>query len=179
VSFFIGWTFLFEPYQKERILTLSDPTRDPLGSGYNVIQSMIAIGSGNFLGRGLGFGSQSQLHFLPEAQTDFIFSVIAEELGFIGVTLVMVLFLFLILRLVWLAGNCRDDFSSFVILGVAVLFLTQIIVNVGAATGILPVTGVTLPFLSYGGSSLIINFMLIGLVQSMIRSLGAGGSIDF
>ncbi|PJA89597.1 MAG: rod shape-determining protein RodA [Candidatus Magasanikbacteria bacterium CG_4_9_14_3_um_filter_32_9] len=179
ISFVLGWTFLFKDYQKERLMTFFDPSRDPLGSGYNVIQSGIAIGSGGFLGRGLGFGSQSQLHFLPEAQTDFVFSVIAEELGFVGVLLVLGLFFALILRLIWLASECRDDFSTFFILGVAVLFLVQIIVNVGAATGILPVTGVTLPFLSYGGSSLIINFMLVGIVQSVIRSLNLSSSFEF
>ncbi|MCF6276882.1 MAG: rod shape-determining protein RodA [Candidatus Magasanikbacteria bacterium] len=178
-SFIFGWSFLFKDYQKERLMTFLDPSRDPLGSGYNVIQSTIAIGSGGFFGRGLGFGSQSQLHFLPEAQTDFIFSVIAEELGFIGVFLVMGLFLALILRLVWLASECDDDFSTFVILGVAILFLVQIVVNIGAATGILPVTGVTLPFLSYGGSSLIINFLLIGLIQSIVRSLNISSSFEF
>lgn len=170
ISFLIGWNFLFKDYQKERLLNFVDPSRDPLGSGYNVIQSMIAIGSGNFFGRGLGFGSQSQLRFLPEAQTDFIFSVIAEELGFIGVVMTLLLFLALIFRLVSQAKLCRDDFSCFVLLGIVVIFLVQLIVNIGAATGILPVTGVTLPFLSYGGSSLIINFGLIGLAQSMIRS---------
>ena len=168
--FFIGWFFLFAPYQKARLITFLHPESDPLGSGYNVGQSIIAIGAGNLFGRGLGFGSQSQLHFLPEAQTDFIFAVIAEELGFIAVLVVFILYSVLIWRIVALTENCRDDFTVFVLLGIAIMFFVQVMVNVGAATGVLPVTGVTLPFLSYGGSSLVINLFLIGIVESIARS---------
>jgi len=148
------------------LLTFIHPERDPLGSGYNVTQSIIAVGSGKIFGRGLGFGSQSQLHFLPEAQTDFIFSVIGEELGFIGVNIMLIVYVVLLWRLVHIAKNCTSDFSAYTVLGIALLFLFQMIVNVGAAIGILPLTGVTLPFVSYGGSSLLINMILIGISES-------------
>ncbi|MBU2542061.1 rod shape-determining protein RodA [Patescibacteria group bacterium] len=167
--FLLGWFFFFKGYQKERFSTFIDPGRDPLGSGYNVTQSMIAIGSGKFLGRGLGFGSQSQLHFLPESQTDFIFSVIAEELGFLGTSAVLLFYFFLLWRLLIIAKKSRDDFSAYLVLGVLLLYFIQIIINIGGATGLLPITGVTLPFLSYGGSSLLINFLLLGIVESVAR----------
>ena len=166
----ISWFFLFQDYQKQRLLTFLDPSRDPLGSGYNVTQSIIAIGSGQLTGRGLGFGSQSQLHFLPEAQTDFIFSVIGEELGFIGTMSVLALYFIVLLRFMKIAQNARSDFSSYTVLGIAILFFLQMIINVGATLGMLPVTGVTLPFVSYGGSSLIINYILLGIVQSVAFS---------
>ncbi|MBT3538810.1 rod shape-determining protein RodA [Candidatus Parcubacteria bacterium] len=166
----VGWFFLLKGYQKERLMTFADPGRDPLGAGYNVTQSIIAVGSGQMMGRGLGFGSQSQLHFLPEAQTDFIFSVISEELGFIGVILVLGLYLLVLWRLVRIARGCRSDFSAYLVLGVSLIFLFHMIINIGAAVGLLPVTGVTLPFLSYGGSSLIISFLLIGIAESAARS---------
>jgi rod shape determining protein RodA len=173
-TFAVGWFFLFAPYQKERVLTFLDPARDPLGGGYNVTQSMIAIGAGQVFGRGLGFGSQSQLHFLPETQTDFIFSVIAEELGFVAVTTVLGLYMLVLWRLLVLARACFDDFRTYVTLGIMLVFFVQIILNVGAAIGLLPVTGIPLPFLSYGGSSLIMNFLLIGIAESVARSVARG-----
>lgn len=169
--FVLGWFFVFANYQKERVLTFLDPARDPLGTGYNVAQSVIAIGAGKIFGRGLGFGSQSQLHFLPETQTDFIFSVIAEELGFVAVMLVFGLYLLVLWRLLALARACQDDFRTYVVLGIFLIFLIQIVLNIGAAAGLLPVTGIPLPFLSYGGSSLIVNFLLIGIVESIARSM--------
>ncbi|MBU0597246.1 rod shape-determining protein RodA [Patescibacteria group bacterium] len=168
--FAVSWFFVFQPYQKERLLTFIEPDRDPLGSGYNVTQSIIAVGSGQFFGRGLGFGSQSQLHFLPEAQTDFIFSVIAEELGFIGVFIVLSLFLLLLWRLVHIARESRSEFGAYVVLGIIFVFLIQLVFNIGGATGLLPITGVTLPFVSQGGSSLIINCFLIGIALSVDSS---------
>lgn len=168
--FFLSWFFLFAPYQKARLITFLDPSVDPLGSGYNVSQSIIAIGAGNLFGRGLGFGSQSQLHFLPEAQTDFIFAVIAEELGFIAVLGIFTLYGILIWRIIALTEYCRDDFTMFTLFGIAIMFFAQVVVNIGAATGVLPVTGVTLPFISYGGSSLVINLFSIGIVESIARS---------
>ena len=151
-------------------MTFINPNLDPLGSGYNVAQSIIAIGSGNINGRGLGFGSQSQLHFLPEAQTDFIFAVIGEELGFVGTSIVLGLYVILLWRLFYISQKCRDDFSAYLVLGIAFIFFFQIIINIGATLGLLPVTGVTLPFLSYGGSSLVINFFLIGIAESVVKS---------
>ncbi|MBD3311092.1 MAG: rod shape-determining protein RodA [Candidatus Magasanikbacteria bacterium] len=166
----MSWFFLLQDYQKDRLRIFLNPDLDPLGAGYNVSQSIIAIGAGNFFGRGLGFGSQSQLHFLPEAQTDFIFSVLAEELGFVGVIIVLILYFLLIWRLVAIAKKSNDDFGSYLAIGIACLFFIQIFFNIGGALGILPVTGITLPYLSYGGSSLIINFFLLGIAQSVFRS---------
>ncbi len=163
-----AWFFLLHDYQKERVLTFVNPARDPLGTGYNTTQAIIAVGSGQLFGKGLGFGSQSQLRFLPEAQTDFIFSVIGEELGFAGVLVMLALFSVLMWRLIVLAGNSDDDFSSVVVSGIAVLIASQLFINVGANLGLLPVTGVTLPFVSYGGSSLIINLVLVGVAESMV-----------
>lgn len=169
-TFIAGWFFLFTTNQKERILTFVNPERSPLTYGYNVSQSIIAIGSGEFFGRGLGFGSQSQLHFLPEAHTDFIFSVISEELGFIGSFLVLIIYFIILWRLINIAKHCNNDFQAYTIIGIAIVFFLHITINIGAAIGILPVTGVTLPFLSYGGSSLIINFSLIGIAESATQS---------
>lgn len=166
----IGWVGFFKDYQKDRVLTFLNPEHDPLGSGYNVRQSMIAVGSGGFWGRGLGFGSQSQLHFLPEAQTDFIVSVIGEELGFVGLAGMLALYGLLLWRLVLIAQGARSDFAAYTVLGIALLFFIQLVINTGAAFGVLPVTGVTLPFVSYGGSSLIINYGLVGLAQSIARA---------
>lgn len=170
VTFVIGWFFLFHDYQKERILTFIHPGRDPLGGGYNVTQSIIAVGAGELWGRGLGFGSQSQLHFLPEAQTDFIFSVIGEELGFFGVMVVLGLYMIIIWRLIMITRESRSDFGAYTVLGIAVVYILHIVVNIGGAIGLLPVTGVTLPFVSYGGSSLIMNFALIGIAESAAQS---------
>ncbi len=164
-----SWLFLFKDYQKDRILNFIDPGRDPLGSGYNVTQSTIAVGSGGFFGRGLGFGSQSQLRFLPETQTDFVFSVIAEELGFLGVSVLLVLFAIIFWRLLSLASKTNNDFIALTVSGTAALFFTQFFINIGANVGLLPVTGVTLPFVSSGGSSLMMNLLLVGIVQSMVE----------
>ncbi len=164
-----GWFFLFKDYQKDRLMNFVNPSYDPLGSGYNVLQSTIAVGSGKIFGRGLGFGSQSQLRFLPETQSDFIFSVIAEELGFLGVTVILILFLIIFWRLLSLASKTDNDFIALTAFGIAALLFSQFFINIGANIGILPVTGVTLPFVSYGGSSLIMNLLLIGVVQSMVE----------
>ncbi len=167
VFFAIAWSFLLRPYQKERIMTFMDPTSDPFGQGYNVTQSITAIGAGQLTGRGIASGSQSQLRFLPEARTDFIFSVIAEELGFVGVAILIGLFAMLFQRLYVLARSCRDDFTLFLVIGTAVLIASEAFVNVGVASGILPVTGIALPFVSYGGSSLIMHFALVALMQNI------------
>ncbi|MFA5211619.1 MAG: rod shape-determining protein RodA [Patescibacteria group bacterium] len=169
--FLSAWFLLFQDYQKNRILTFLNPEADPLGSGYNVTQSIIAIGSGQISGRGLGFGSQSQLHFLPEAQTDFIFAVIGEEMGFFGAGLALILYIIMIWRLFDIAQCSKNDFSAYLVLGISFIFFFQIIINIGATVGILPVTGVTLPFLSYGGSSMIINLFLIGIAESVAKTV--------
>lgn len=163
----VAWLFLLRPYQKERILTFLHPASDPFGRGYNVTQSVIAIGAGQLRGRGIASGSQSQLRFLPEARTDFIFSVIAEELGFIGVAILLGLFAVLFSRLYALAKSSRDDFTLFLIIGTSVLIAAEAFVNIGVASGILPVTGLALPFVSYGGTSLLMHFVLIALMENI------------
>ncbi len=164
-----SWFFLFEDYQKNRVLNFLNPERDALVTGYNVTQSTIAIGSGQLTGRGLGFGSQSQLRFLPETQTDFIFSVIGEELGFAGVVLLITIYVILLWRLLLIVKRSKNDFISSVISCTVILLFVQFFVNIGANIGILPVTGVPLPFVSAGGSSLLVNMLLIGMAQSMIK----------
>jgi rod shape determining protein RodA len=166
--FGIGW-FQLKDYQKDRIITFINPQADPLGRGYQIIQSTIAVGSGQFWGRGLGLGPQSQLKFLPEARTDFVFAVIAEELGMIGTFLVLGFFGILFYRLWKIIKKIRDDFSIFLIIGFTFLFFIEIFVNIGMNVGLLPIIGISLPFLSYGGSSLLANLLMIGILQSIIK----------
>ncbi len=163
-----AWFFFLQDYQKDRVANFINPGRDPLVSGYNIAQSTIAIGAGQLFGRGLGFGSQSQLRFLPEAQTDFIFSVIGEELGLAGVLVMLVLFGVLFWRFLLIIKKSNDDFVATAATGILILFFVQLFTNVGANLGLLPITGVTLPFVSYGGSSLVINLLLVGILESMI-----------
>lgn len=171
IAFLLGilvmWFFVFQTYQKERIRVFLDPSLDPLGRGYNVTQAIIAIGSGNVFGRGIGFGSQSQLKFLPEAQTDFIFAVIAEELGFFGVVLVVGLYTLLFWRLIAIARQTRDNFALYVVVGITIAIFVQLVINLGGNLGMLPVTGVPLPLISYGGSSLISMLAILGIAQSI------------
>ncbi|MDD4995330.1 MAG: rod shape-determining protein RodA [Patescibacteria group bacterium] len=166
VSIF-GWFFGLQDFQRDRVLTFLDPERDPLGQGYNVTQAVIAIGAGGFFGRGLGFGSQSQLKFLPESQTDFIFAVVAEELGLVGVALMIGLFSIVLWRLFKICARSGDDFSLFLALGIIILLATQIGVNIAMNLGWFPVTGITLPFLSYGASSLLTFLLMIGIAESI------------
>lgn len=166
-SAIVMWSFVLQPYQKDRISVFLDPQSDPLGRGYNLIQSLVATGAGGVWGRGLGFGSQSQLKFLPESQTDFIFAVIAEELGLFGVFLILLFYGILFYRLYVIASRTKDDFALFFVIGVAVLFFSQIFINVGMNLGIMPVTGITLPLVSYGGSSLIVTLIILGVIQNI------------
>jgi len=163
----IAWSFLLKPYQRDRITAFADPGSDPQGKGYNVAQAMIAIGSGGFAGKGLGFGSQSQLRFLPERQTDFIFAVIAEELGFLGVAFMLGMFGIFFWRGYVLAATSRDDFTMFLVLGLCISIAVEVVVNLGGNLRLLPVTGVTLPFVSYGGSSVLAKFAIVGILQSV------------
>lgn len=167
VLFWGAWSFAFAPYQKERILTFINPERDPLGSGYHMIQSKIAIGSGGIFGRGLGHGPQSQLKFLPDEHTDFIFAVVAEELGFLGAALLLALLGFLLFRILKIARGLRDEFGLVFSLGAIFLFLIQIFINIGMNLGILPVTGVPLPLVSYGGSALLVTLIILGILENM------------
>lgn len=164
--FALLWTSVFKEYQKERIMGLFLPQQDPLGANYNVIQSKIALGSGGVFGQGFGQGTQTQLGFLPEAQTDFIFAAIAEEGGLVGVGVVLIAFSWLMARLLRMGMLVEGNVAKFLCLGTAVLFFIQFICNVGSVIGIIPVIGVTFPFVSYGGSSMLVNLILIGLVQS-------------
>lgn len=160
-----SWLFLHD-YQKGRISSFLSPGSDPLGTGYNVIQSTIAVGSGELFGRGLGRGTQSRLQFLPEFRTDFIFASIAEEMGFVGSVLILFLYLFLLIYFLWVAQKVNNLFSMLLISGVVSMFLFQVFVNIGMNIGLLPITGITLPLISYGGSSLIATFVSLGMIAS-------------
>jgi rod shape determining protein RodA len=151
----------------ERIMVFLDPELDPLGSGYQVMQSKISIGSGGFWGKGLYMGTQNQLGFLPEQHTDFIFSVIGEELGFVGGVSVILLFLVLLWRIMFVASTSKDRFGTLIATGVTAMIGFHVLENVGMTLGVMPVTGIPLPFVSYGGSSLITNLMAIGLVLNV------------
>ncbi len=161
------WMFLLHDYQKERILVLFDPQMDPFGAGYHVIQSKISIGSGGFLGQGLFAGTQSQLNFLPENHTDFIFSVIGEELGFLGAIFLLFLYFLLLYRGIMISRSAGDSFGSLLAGGIVSMWLFQIFINVGMTLGIMPVTGIPLPFMSYGGSALIVNLFSAGLLMNI------------
>jgi len=165
--FCVSWLFVFKEYQKERILTFINPQSDSLGAGYNVIQSIVAIGSGKIWGKGLGYGSQSQLNFLPEKHTDFIFAVIAEEMGFVGVLLVLGLFSIVFHRLIIISIEAQDNFGKFLVLGISFTLFYHVMINVGMNMGIIPIMGIPLPFISYGGSSLISFLVMIGIAQSV------------
>jgi rod shape determining protein RodA len=156
-----------KPYQKQRILSFLHPDSDPLGTGYHMIQSKITIGSGRLWGKGFLQGTQNRLDFLPEKHTDFIFAVLAEEWGFIGVCVLFLLYGALLGRLLFVAGKARDRFGSFVVLGGAAIIFWQVLINVGMNIGILPVVGVPLPFLSYGGSSLLTVMLAMGLALNI------------
>lgn len=160
------WSIM-KGYQKERLFTFFHPLRDPAGSGYNIIQSLIAVGSGGLYGRGLSHSTQSQLQFLPIAHTDFIFAGFAETTGFLGSVLLVLIFLFLIWRIINVALVSKDNFGTFFALGAAVVFLFEVLVNIGMNIGLMPITGIPLPFVSYGGSALLVNFMLIGILESI------------
>lgn len=162
-----AWAFVLKDYQKERVMGLFQNQRDPLGANYNVIQSKIAIGSGGLFGKGFGQGTQVQLGFLPEAQTDFIFSAIAEEGGFLAIVILLGAYGMLLTRILSVGVLIEGNMGKFLCLGAVVLFVVQLIFNVGSTVGFMPVVGVTLPFVSYGGSSMMINLMLIGVIQSL------------
>jgi rod shape determining protein RodA len=164
----ISWLVL-KPYQKERILTFLDPERDPLGKGYQVTQSKIAIGSGGLTGKGVFNGSQNRLGFLPTRHTDFIFSVVGEELGFAGVMLTLGLLAFIIFRSIHNAQTARDNLGLFIVMGIVGIYFFHVIVNVGMVIGFMPTTGIPLPFLSYGGSSVLTAFIALGLILSVRR----------
>ena len=169
VAFALMWHFVFFPYQKQRIMTFLHPLADIHGTGYNSYQSTVAIGSGGVLGKGIGYGTQSKLLFLPEYETDFIFAAFAEEWGLFGVLLLFVFFAAVIWRLLYHANNGATNFERLFASGVAILFLAHFFVHIGMNIGLLPVTGTTVPFLSYGGSHLITELIAVGMVMGMSR----------
>lgn len=158
---------LLKPYQKDRILVFLNPESDPLGRGYHVIQSKIAIGSGRIFGKGLYQGTQTQLNYLPVKHTDFIFGVIGEELGLIGCIIVIALLFTLVVRCIYVSNSSKDKFGSYICVGVAFMFMAHIFENIGMCIGLMPVTGIPLPFFSYAGTSLVTNLASIGLVLSV------------
>lgn len=163
-----AWFFVLVDYQKDRLLTFVNPTGDAQGSGYNVIQSIISVGSGQLVGRGLGLGPQSQLQFLPERESDFIFAVIAEELGFIGSVIIIGLYGVIMIRLWRGWQRLHDDYARALVLGFSSLVFTQMFINIGMNLGIMPVTGIPLPFVSAGGSSLIALCLGLAIVQNCL-----------
>lgn len=169
ITFFIFWGFVFKDYQKARVLNFVNPLSDIHGSGYNVYQSTIAVGSGQIFGKGVGFGTQSRLRFLPEYQTDFIFSAFAEEWGFAGVLLLFILLGLIIWRILQCAMLGATNFEILFGLGLVIFISSHIIINVGMNIGLMPVTGITMPFMSYGGSHLITEFMGLGILMGMRR----------
>jgi len=168
ISLPVIWTFLAD-YQKDRVYTFINPTADPMGAGWNVSQSMIAVGSGQFWGRGLGHGTQSQLNFIPEKHTDFIFAMIAEEMGFFGVFLLLSLFLVLFFRGFKISVLARDFFGTYLAVGVMAMFFIHIVINVGMNVGLMPVTGIPLPLISYGGTAIVVNLAAVGFLLNIFK----------
>jgi rod shape determining protein RodA len=166
VSVPLIWFFL-KGYQKQRILSFLNPDLDPLGAGYHIIQSKIAIGSGMISGKGFLKGTQNALSFLPEHHTDFIFSVLAEEWGFVGSSVVLLVFLLLIISGLNVALKCREPFGTILSVGITAMISWQVFINIGMAMGIIPVVGIPLPFISYGGSSIVSMMICIGLLMNV------------
>ena len=160
------WSLL-QDYQRDRLTLFLNPEQDPLGGGYHLIQSRIAIGSGQLWGRGLFHGTQTQLSFIPEQHTDFIFSALGEELGFMGALAMVLVFWFICLRLIIIAQHAKDNFGSLLAIGVLSMIVFQVVVNIGMTIGLAPITGIPLPWMSYGRSSLLTNFIGIGIVESV------------
>ena len=170
--------FVLNPTQKERINVYLDPSLDPLGSGYNAIQSRIAVGSGMLFGTGFLKGTQTQFGYLPIKSSDFIFSVISEEFGFFGSVIVIALFTILILRIIRISKNAKNNFASYMVIGIAGMFAFHFIQNIGMTIGLLPITGVPLPFVSYGGSNLITNGIAMAIVLNVSARKSSNMFID-
>ena len=171
ILFALSWQFAFKDYQRQRLITYLQPSTS--STNYNVKEAIIAVGAGGLFGRGLGFGSQSQLKFLPEANTDFMFAVIAEELGLVGVLVVIGCFGLLLFRFISSLSRSRNYFGSLIIVGGVGLIFIEMFINIGMNMGILPVIGIPLPFVSYGGSALIAHLALVGVMHSVIRRTAA------
>ena len=163
------WTFALHDYQRTRIVSFINPASDIHGAGYNAYQATVAVGSGELWGKGIGYGTQSKLRFLPEYETDFIFASFAEEWGFAGITLVLTLYGLLLARLLYIARRSATNFDALFTLGVAILLMAHIGIHAGINLGLLPVTGTTIPFMSYGGSHLIVEFAALGIIAALAR----------
>jgi rod shape determining protein RodA len=163
----MAWSFGLKDYQRNRVLTFLDPNRDPRGAGYNSIQSKIAVGSGQFLGKGFRKGSQAQLEFLPEQHTDFIFSVLSEEWGFVGSITTISIYCFLIVRGLIIASQAREKSGALLAVGILGMIFWHMFINVGMVTGVLPIVGIPLPLISYGGSSMLTTMLGLGLISSV------------
>lgn len=166
-AFAILWVFVFQPYQQARIMTFLDPLADLQGAGYNAYQSAVAVGSGEILGKGIGYGTQSRLRYLPEFQTDFIFAAFAEEWGYVGILLLFLLFGIVFWRIFVNAMHAAGNFEMLFMLGFATLLMTHTFLHIGINVGLLPVTGLTLPFLSYGGSHILTTYLGLGIIMGM------------
>lgn len=167
VGAYFSWSYLLAPYQKARITSFLNPYLDPRGAGYNTIQAMVAAGSGRIWGKGIGYGTQSHLNFLPEAETDFIFAAFAEETGFVGSIILLLLFGFFFFRIMKIGISSSDNFSRLYVLGFASFVFSEVFVHAAINLGLLPVTGIGLPLISYGGSSLIAVLSGLGILQNM------------
>lgn len=170
-GFFADYMYkALSPHQQKRIQSFVDPASDPLGAGYNAIQAKVAIGSGGLWGKGFLHGNQTQLQFIPEQWTDFIYCVIGEEFGFIGSVIVLILFLIILLRVLKIASTSKDEFLSLTLAGIVSVYLVHLMINVGMTIGIMPVIGIPLPFVSYGGSSLLVNMFMLGVAANIYRT---------
>lgn len=170
-GFFADYLYhALSPHQQKRIQSFIDPNMDPLGAGYNTIQAKVAIGSGGLFGKGFLKGNQTQLQYIPEQWTDFIYCVIGEEFGFIGSMIVLILFFYLFLKILKIASTTKDEFLSLTIIGVLSVYFIHFLINIGMVVGILPVIGIPLPFVSYGGSSLLVNMFMLGMIANIFRS---------
>jgi rod shape determining protein RodA len=170
-GFFTDYLYnALSPHQQKRIQSFIDPNTDPLGAGYNTIQAKVAIGSGGLFGKGFLQGNQTQLQYIPEQWTDFIYCVIGEEFGFLGSIIVLVLFLYLFLRILKIASTTKDEFLSLTIIGILSVYIIHYLINIGMVVGILPVIGIPLPFVSYGGSSLLVNMFMLGIIANVYRN---------
>lgn len=167
LSFFILWNFVFQDYQKARVQTFLNPLADIQGVGYNAYQSTIAVGSGQIFGKGVGYGTQSRLQFLPEYETDFIFAAFSEEWGFLGSVTILILYVLLIWRILKISIYGSSNFETLFGVGFAVMIISHVIINIGMNIGLMPVTGITLPFMSYGGSHLLTLFIGLGIIMGM------------
>lgn len=177
ISFPFFWSMLHE-YQRQRVMTFFNPTHDPLGSSYNAVQSIIAVGSGQLFGKGLGGGTQSGLRFLPERHTDFIFATFSEEFGLLGSLILLTCFAFLLYKCIAIFQKTQDTTEKLFVACAFFLLLIQIFVNIGMNVGLLPIVGVTLPFVSYGGSSLLASFILLGLVSSVSSNASSAKTLE-